>query len=114
MTTNVTAIRESVQRTVAITDSIETTGVIRYAEFSQGQIVLPVGLSTTSLTFYARAINGGSLVAAKSDAEPPVAISRTVAAGDSIPIPKDLSGAYEIAIVSDAVGPEEIEVSAKA
>lgn len=98
---------------LSVTNDIETTGSFSFRGFAGGQIVLAAGLSTTLLTFYARATPDGTMGAAKTDEATPAAITRVVAAGDSIPIPKELFGAYEIAIVSDDAGPETLEILLK-
>lgn len=103
----------SVPGTLAITNDKATTGILRYSRFLTGTFTVPAGVAGVTFTFFTRSRPGGSLMAAYTDAEPPVAISRTVAASRSYQIPTALAGAYEIAIVSNVAGPETIEVNVK-
>lgn len=99
--------------TLAITNDKDTTGILRHSRFRGGTFTVPAGVTGVTFTFYTRSRPGGSLMAAYSDAQPPVAVVRTVAASRSYAIPADIVGAYEIAIVSNVAGPETIEVNVK-
>lgn len=95
---------------LAITDTLATTGRFNFSRYAGGVIQVPNGETVVTLTFYASASEGGDLDAAHTDAQPPVAIVRTVAADDVIPIPAPLFGAHDIAITGDVAGNLKIKV----
>lgn len=99
--------------TLALTNDIGTTGVIPFARFNGGSFTLPAAVAGVTFTFWSKSRNGGTFGAQYSDAQPPVATVRTVAASRSYKIPEELAGAYEIAIVSNVAGPETIELNLK-
>lgn len=99
--------------TLSITNDKDTTGVIPFSRYRGGSITLPAVVTGVTLTFWSRSRKGGTLGAHYSDAQPPVATQRTVAASRSYAIPAELVGAYEIAIVSNVAGPETIELNLK-
>jgi len=96
---------------LAITNSASTTGWFNYQNFTQGQITMKTGNTGVTLTFYANAKQGGELAAAQTGAG--AAVTLTVAAAKTYPIPATLAGAHQIAIVSNVAGPETIQVNLK-
>lgn len=99
--------------TLQITNDKDTTGILSFIRFRNGTFTVPAGVTGVTFTFYVRSRPGGSLLALYSDAQPPVATVRTVAASRSYTLPAECAGAYEVAIVSNVAGPETIEVSLK-
>ena len=99
--------------TLVITNDVATTGVIDYARFRGGSFIVPTGAAGATFTFYAKTRRGGTFRAAHTDAEPPVAITRTVAADKHYVIPVDLIDAYAILILSDQAGPITLNVCLK-
>jgi hypothetical protein len=92
-----------------LSNDAATTGKFVFKGFDVGNITLPAGFLGTLLTFYSSSWEGGLLAPAYTDAEPPVAVTRTVSAGKSYPIPAALAGAHEIGILSNqAAGATEI------
>lgn len=107
--------RLTVEGEVSFTADPATTPIISLAGFSRGTIQLATGQAAVTLVFHASAKRGSDttrtlLSPAYSDAEPPVALSRTVSANKSYPIPEALFGAAEIAIVGDVAGVVKISL----
>lgn len=91
---------------VTITASAATTGQLAYKGIAHGVIYVPTGSSLTSLAFHNVAIVSGSPVVATNahKDEDGNAISLTVAAATSYPMPTALSGGDEWAIVGNTTG----------
>lgn len=100
------------RRTLSLTASAATTGeIIDYDEFVGGRVHLPTGSSITTLTFHDSYDDGTTFSAAWDDAATPAAVTRTVAADKSYPIPDALFACERIRIVADAA--ENVEVVLK-
>ena len=89
---------------VAVTASLATTGQIPYHDMSGGRVHIPAGSSITSLTWYDATDLGGTFLAAYDSAATPAAITQTVSAEKSYPIPVDLFGARVLKVVGNAEG----------
>ena len=96
---------------LALTNAAGTTGWFDYTNFSKGQLTIPTGVTGVTLTFHANSKHGGELAPAQDGAG--AAVTLTVAAAKSYPIPVALAGAHQVAIVSNVAGPETIEVLLK-
>ena len=91
---------------VTITASAGTTGQLAYRGLAHGVIYVPAGSSLTSLAFHTVAIVSGSPVVSTNAHrdESGNAISLTVAAATSYPMPTALSGGDNWAIVGNTTG----------
>ena len=78
--------------------------VIPFAGYAGGRIYVPAGSSLTSLTFYDAPSTDGDFIASYDDAGTPAALTLTVSAGKSYPIPAKLFGAGAIKILGDSDG----------
>ncbi len=96
------AIRDSINQDVALTTSAATTPEISISIFGSGQIHIPTGSSITSLTYYTAPNSGGTYLPAQDASGS--AVTQTVAATKSYPIPAILFGAAQIRIVANAAG----------
>jgi hypothetical protein len=92
--------------TVTITASAGTTGQLAYKGVAHGVIYVPTGSGLTSLAFHNVAIVSGSPVVSTNAHrdEDGNAISLTVAAAASYPMPTALSGGDQWAIVGNTTG----------
>jgi len=89
--------------TLSLTTSDTTTGEITdFDRYVAGRVYVPAGAASTTLTFYDSDDDGTTWLAAWDDAATPAAIARTVAAGNSYPIPDALFACERIRIKSDA------------
>lgn len=87
---------------VAITTALGTTKAIPFAGYAGGRIYIPTGAGVSTLTFYDSTKEDGVFLASYDDAASPAAITLTVSAAKSYPIPAKLFGAGAIKIVGDA------------
>lgn len=86
--------------------TVDTTAAaseeINYGGYSGGMVFIPAGSSVTTLTWWAAEKPGGTYLAAQDrDSD---AITQTVAASESHPIPIDLYGCRAIKAVTNAAG----------
>jgi hypothetical protein len=94
--------RQTESLTLALTTSAGTTPAVNFAQFAGGRIYIPTGSSITTLTFHdAPTPDGTYLPAQDADGE---AITLTVEAGKSYPLPDELFAAAQLKIVADAAG----------
>jgi hypothetical protein len=91
-------------KSFAITSSAATTEAIFFGDFASGRIYVPSGSSLTSLTFYDAPSMSGTFLASYDDAASPAAISLSVSAGNSYPIPAKLYGSGAIKMVGNTAG----------
>lgn len=96
------AIRDSVNLDAALTTSAATTPEISIAIFGSGQIHIPTGSTITTLTYHTAPNSGGTYLPAQDASGS--AVTQTVAATKSYPIPAVLFGAAQIRIVANAAG----------
>jgi hypothetical protein len=91
---------------ITITASAATTGQLAYQGLAHAVIYVPTGSSLTSLAFHNVAIVGGAEVVSTNahKDESGTAISLTVAAATSYPMPTALSGGDKWAIVGNTTG----------
>lgn len=89
---------ESVAVDTVLADSDE----ILYGEFASGQIHVPNGSSLTTLTFHTSHKQGGDYEAAHNQSN--AAVTMTVAADRSYPMPTELAGATAVKITGNADG----------
>jgi hypothetical protein len=93
--------RRTVRFDVTLTASLATTPDIGYADFAGGMVHVPTGSSITSLTWYT-SHDGTTYIAAQDSTG--VAVTQTVAAAKSYPIPDALFGAGKLKCVANAGG----------
>ena len=105
--------RECFDTSVALTASVSTTPVFGFAKCIAGTVHIPSGSSITLLTWYsgytapatASAAEAATVFTAAYDsAAIPVAVTQTVAAGRSYPIPVALAGCRLLRVTGDAAG----------
>jgi len=87
--------------TIGITTPANSTEIV-YSGYAHGRIYVPTGSIITLLAWYDAEKPGGTYLASL-DADG-VAVTQTVAAAKSYPIPDALSGARAIKAVGDAAG----------
>tara|TARA_R100001594_G_scaffold137007_1_gene179730 strand:- start:510 stop:833 length:324 start_codon:yes stop_codon:yes gene_type:complete len=90
------------QEDVTVATAIADSDEIDYGEFARGQIHVPSGSSITTLTFHTSHKPGGDYEAAYDSSN--AAVTMTVAADRSYPIPVDLIGARVFKMTGDAAG----------
>lgn len=92
---------------LAVGTVVGDSGEIGYGDFEKGMVSIPVGSSLTTLTWHSSltgvALNGTYLPVFSADAVP-AAVTQTVSAGKSYPIPVDLFGARFLKITGNAAG----------
>lgn len=89
----------------AIHDStLANTKTIPFGGYAGGRIYVPAGSTITTLTFYDAPSEDGTFLASYDDAATPAAITLTVSAGKSYPIPPKLFGAGAIKMLGNAAG----------
>lgn len=86
---------------VTVDTAVGNSSVINYGDFEKGMVLVPSGSSLTTLTWHASDVEGGAYLPAYNAAG---AITQTVAAGRSYPIPSDLNGARFLRITGDVAG----------
>lgn len=105
--------RETFDTAVVLTTSSTTTPTISFQKQIAGTIHIPDGSSITLLTWYsgytapatASAAEAATVfVAAYDSAATPAAVTQTVAAGRSYPIPVALAGSKYLRVTGDAAG----------
>ena len=101
--------RHSTTESVALNTAVGTTGEINYINYCGGTIHVPSSSSITSLTWHSSNEPGGTFVASYD--KDGAAVTQTVAAGRSYPIPDALFGSRAIKAVADAA--ESVLVSLK-
>ena len=87
-----------------ITTALATTPEIPYQGVGGGRVYIPAASSITTLTWYDARDAGGSYLESYDSSATAAAISQTVAAGRSYPIPVDLFGARMLKVVGNAAG----------
>ena len=98
---------------VALTTSSATTPTISYEKANSGTIHIPTGSTITTLTWYSgytapatstAAESATVFVAAYDSAGTPAAVTQTVSAAKSYPIPAALAGCRFLRVTGDAAG----------
>lgn len=89
---------------VTVDTAVGNSSVINYGDFEKGMVSIPTGSTITTLTWYASSSEGGTYLPAYSSAAVPAAVTQTVSAGQTYPIPSDLNGARFLKIVGNAAG----------
>lgn len=89
---------------LTVDTAVGNSGVINYGDFEKGMVLVPSGSSLTTLTWHTSETEGGTYVPAYSSAAVPAAVTQTVSAGKSYPIPSDLNGARFLKITGNAAG----------
>lgn len=87
---------------VAVATAVANSQTIGYVEFQSGSVHVPSGSALTTLTYHTSLKPDGPYIAAFNDSN--AAVTRTVAAGRSYPIPDVLRGARFIRITGNAAG----------
>lgn len=93
-----------------VATSAGSCDVLPFGGYASGRIYVPAGSSLTTLTFYDAPYAEGTFVASYDDAGTPAAITLTVSAGKSYPIPAKLYGAGAIKIVGNAAGTVDVSL----
>lgn len=96
------AIENQTPQDIAADTAVGTTAEIAYVDREHGEFVVPSGSSITSITWHAAEKPGGTYGAAQDESG--TAVTQTVAAGESHPIPDALRGAGAIKPVTNAAG----------
>ena len=91
------------QITVVLTTSQTTTPTIPYQGFSQGEVIVPAGTTTVTLTWYV-SNDDVTYYAAYDSAASPAAVTQTVGSSKGYPIPAALAGARFLRVKGDAAG----------
>jgi hypothetical protein len=91
---------------LAVGTAVGDSGEIGYGDFEKGMVSVPAGSSLTLLTWHSSVTGdpNGTYLPAFSSAAVPAAITQTVSAGKSYPIPVDLFGARFLKITGNATG----------
>jgi hypothetical protein len=82
--------------------TLAASDAIIYGDFERGMVHIPSGSSLTTLTWYSSISEAGVYLAAYTESNS--AITTTVAAGRSYPIPEALAGARFLKITGNAAG----------
>lgn len=90
---------------VAVAIAEADSGEVVLAEFVTGTAFIPAGSTITTLTFYAAVESGGTYLPLYDDG---LAVTLSVAAGQSHRLPVALAGAVAIKLVGDAAGTVDI------
>lgn len=105
--------RESWDTAVALMTSSSTTPTIPFQKAIAGTVHIPSGSSITTLTWYSgytapatssAAESATVFVAAYDSAATPAAVTQTVTANRSYPIPAALAGSRYLRVTGDAAG----------
>lgn len=94
--------RYSVTLSVAMTDSLATTGRFQYSNFAGGVIILPAGIS--SLTWYVSSTEDGTYVQINDKANAGAVNPASVTQSLAYPLPDELFGAPWVKIVANTAG----------
>lgn len=94
------------QDDVVLNTAIGTTGEMLFGEFSSGMVFIPAGSSVTTLTWWAAPEGGGTYLAAYD--YDGVAVTQTVSASKSYPIPLALLGCRAIKAVTNVAGAMDV------
>lgn len=92
---------------LVVDTAVGNSGEINYGDFEKGMVSIPAGSSLTTLTWHSSvtgANRNGTYLPAFSSAAVPAAVTQTVSAGKSYPIPVDLFGARFLKITGNAAG----------
>jgi hypothetical protein len=100
--------RYSTYQLVALTDVAATTGEIDISQYASGQVTIPTGSGITGLTWYVASGKGGTYIPAQDASGS--AITQTVAATKSYPIPSTLFGAPFIKAVANTTGNVDVNL----
>lgn len=87
---------------VAVGTTVAASDAIVFGDFANGMVYIPAGSSLTTLTWHASTELSGTYLAAEDAAS--AAVTQTVAASQSHPIPVALSGARFLKITGNAAG----------
>jgi hypothetical protein len=93
-------IRDFNEVAVTVTDSATTTGEVMLNNAAGGRVLVPAGSSITTLTWH----EGRESARFACYDEDGVAVTQTVQAGRSYPIPPSLNGAGPVYPVGDVAG----------
>ena len=74
-------------------------------------MLVPAGSSITTITWYDAPGEDDTFLPSQDSAASPAALSTTVSAGKSYPIPTDLYGAGALKLVADASGSVDVTLS---
>ena len=94
--------RSTTQLSATVATTVAASTEIQYGEWSSGMVHIPSGVTTVTLTWYTAEIEGGTYLAAQDYNG--TAVTQTVAASKSYPIPLALIGAVAIKAKGDAAG----------
>ncbi len=86
---------------VVVSTSEVSSKAVPYADFERGMVHVPSGSSITTLTWHVSTKERGTYLPAYNSAG---AVTQTVAAGRSYPIPSDLQGAAWLKMTGNASG----------
>ena len=95
---------------LTVATSAGNSAVLPFGGYASGRIYVPAGSSITTLTFYDAPYAEGTFIASYDDAGTPAAITLSVGAGKSYPIPAKLFGAGAIKMVGDAAGTVDVSL----
>lgn len=87
---------------VTVATSVASSEAIKYGPYASGSVYVPAGSSLTTLTWHACETEGGTYLAAEDASS--AAVTQTVAASQTHPIPVALAGARFIKITGNAAG----------
>jgi hypothetical protein len=86
---------------VVVASAEASSKAIAYGDFEKGMVHIPSGSSLTTLTWHVSTSERGTYLPAYNSTG---AITQTVAAGRSYPIPSDLQGAAWLKITGNTAG----------
>ena len=98
--------RLSRQQGVTVATAVADSEEILFGNYSMGMVHVPSGSTITQLTWYDAPVRGGTYLTSY-DADG-VAVTQTVVAARSYPIPLALAGAVALKIVGDAEGSVDV------
>lgn len=90
---------------IAITAALSTTYSMDFRKWAGGNVMIPAGSSITTLTFYSSLDDGNFIPLYDSNAS---AVSLTVVASGSYPLPDAVFGCGDIKMVGNAAGNVDI------
>jgi hypothetical protein len=87
---------------VLVGTTVANSGTIPFGDFETGRVYVPVGSTLATLTWHASLESDGAYLPARNESN--TAVTTTVVAGQSYPIPSALVGSRFLKITGDVAG----------